>query len=183
MWYWSVAILFWQLSIDHFVNVQHTRCGLAKTRLRHPFLPFDSLPYPTLTIWRGVRTLGKSRDNQTKKGLPYSMSMGLCPTRDSRKWEPRYNTRKTKTSCDHDERCRWCGTAQESVAQVFSGCSALAQTKYLYRHNAAHKILYFELLRNHKLMESGPRYSPTQPKPMYENNHVTAFWDVPVYAD
>ena len=33
-------------------------------------------------------------------------------------------------------------------------------------------------------MESGPpRYSPTQPKSMYENNHVTAFWDVPVYAD
>lgn len=23
----------------------------------------------------------------------------------------------------------------------------------------------------------------TQSKPMYENNHLTAFWDVPVYAD
>ena len=184
IWYWSVAILFWQLSIDHIVNVQYKRCGFAKTRLRHPSLPFDSLPYPTLTICRRVRTLGKSRDNQTKKGWPYSMSMGLCPTRASSEWEPRYNTRKTKTSSDHDERCRLCGKAQESVAQVLWGSSALAQTKYLYRHNAAHKILYFELLRNHKLMESDPLcYSPTQPKPMYENNHVTAFWDVPVYAD
>ena len=26
---------------------QYKRCGLAKTRLRHPSLPFDSLPYPT----------------------------------------------------------------------------------------------------------------------------------------
>ena len=112
------------------------------------------------------------------------MSMGLCPTRASREWEPRYNTRKTKTSCDHDERCRLFGKAQKSVAHVLSGCSALAQTKYLYRHNAAHKNLYFELLRNHKLMGSSPPcYSPTQPKSMYGNNHVTAFWDVPVYAD
>ena len=67
MWYWSVAILFWQLSIDHFVNVQYTRCGLAKTRLRHPSLPFDSLPYPTLTICRRVRTYVRSVNHVTTK--------------------------------------------------------------------------------------------------------------------
>ena len=47
MGYWSVAILLGQLSIDHIV---------AKTRLRHPSLPFDSLPYPTRAIRRRVRT-------------------------------------------------------------------------------------------------------------------------------
>ena len=56
MRYWSVAILFWQLSIDHIVSVIYKRWGLAKTRLRHPSLPFDSLPYPTRTICRRVRT-------------------------------------------------------------------------------------------------------------------------------
>ena len=69
------------------------------TRLRHTSLPFDSLPYRTRTICRRVRTyvrtyvrtLGQSRDNQTKRGLPYSMSMGLCPKRASRAREPRYN--------------------------------------------------------------------------------------------
>ena len=86
MWYWSVAILFWQLSIDHFENVQYTRCGLAKTRLRHSSLLFVSLPYPTLTICWRVRTLGQSRDNQTKRDWPYSMSVGLYPTRV---WDPR----------------------------------------------------------------------------------------------
>ena len=50
MGYWSVAILFLQLSIDHIVNVQCKRCGFTKTRLRHPSLPFDSIPYPTRTI-------------------------------------------------------------------------------------------------------------------------------------
>ena len=79
MGHWSVAILFWQLSMDHIVNVQCKRCGLAKIRLRYRSLPFDSLPYSTRTIRRHVRTLGQSRDNQTKRGWPYSMSMGLCP--------------------------------------------------------------------------------------------------------
>ena len=60
MGYWSVAIVFWQLSIDHIVNVLYKRCGLAKTRLRHPSLPFDSLPYPTHTIRRRVRTYARS---------------------------------------------------------------------------------------------------------------------------
>ena len=78
MGYWSVAILFWQRSIDHIVNVQCKRCGLAKTRLRHPSVPFDGLLYPTRTILRRVPTLGQSRDNQTKRGWPYSMNMGLA---------------------------------------------------------------------------------------------------------
>ena len=68
MLYWSVAILFWQLSV-----VQYTRCGLAKTRLKHPSLPFDSLPYLP----------------QMKRGWSYSMSMA------SRAWEPRYNIQIT----------------------------------------------------------------------------------------
>ena len=67
MGYWSVAILFWQLSIDHIVNVQCKRCGLGKTRLRHPSLPFDSLPYPTRTICRRVRTYVRSVNHVTTK--------------------------------------------------------------------------------------------------------------------
>ena len=67
MWYWSVTILFWQLSIDHIVNVQYNRCGFDKTRLRHPSLPFDSLPFTTRTICRRVRTLGQSVTTKRKE--------------------------------------------------------------------------------------------------------------------
>ena len=48
---------------------------------------FESLPYSTRTICRRVRTLGQSRDNQTKRGWPYSMSM-----------EPRYKKHTWKDS-------------------------------------------------------------------------------------
>ena len=66
------------------MNVQCKRCGFTKTRLRHPSLPFDSLPYPTRTICRRartyVRTYARSITWQpNKRGWPYSMSMGLWP--------------------------------------------------------------------------------------------------------
>ena len=67
MWYWSVAILFWQLSIDHIVNGQCKRCGFARTRLRHPSLPFDILPYSTRTICRRVRTYVRLVSHVTTK--------------------------------------------------------------------------------------------------------------------
>ena len=98
MGYWSVAILFWQLSIDHSVNV--LKSYIKDVDLpRHawdtpPFLLIGSPTPPVQSVDAYVRTyvltLGQSRDNQTKRGWPYSMSMGLCPTRASRAREPRY---------------------------------------------------------------------------------------------
>ena len=52
-----------------------------------------------------------------------------------------YASRKTKGHTDGDENRRLCRKAQESVAHVMSGCSALVQILYLTRHNAAFKIL------------------------------------------
>ena len=66
-WDRSVAILFWQLSIDHILNVKYKRCGFAKTHLRHPLASFDSVPYPTRTICRRVRTYVCSVNNVTTK--------------------------------------------------------------------------------------------------------------------
>ena len=54
-----------------------------------------------------------------------------------------YYNRKTKSQVT-DEKCRLCGDSLENVQHILSGCSALAQTKYLQRHNNAFKILFFE---------------------------------------
>ena len=72
-----------------------------------------------------------------------------------------------------------CGKVAESVAHALAGCSSLAQTKYLYRHNAALKILFFELLREHGLIEEvPPRYSPVMPKPAYQNTTSEASFGI-----
>ena len=63
-------------------------------------------------------------------------------------------------------------------------CSALAQSKYLERHNAALKVLFFEMTRDLRLIDSVPPwYSCAVPKPVYESSEALAFWDVPVYVE
>jgi hypothetical protein len=52
-----------------------------------------------------------------------------------------YSARKTHTSPDDDIMCRLCGKVAESMAHVLAGCSALAQNKYMVRHNAALQLL------------------------------------------
>lgn len=95
-----------------------------------------------------------------------------------------YHQKKTRLNTSSDVQCRLCGKTPESLPHILAGCSALAQTKYLARHNAALKVLFFEMLRDRELISSVPPwYSPAKPKPVYENERATAFWDIPLYAE
>ena len=79
-----------------------------------------------------------------------------------------YTTQKTKTT-QGDVSCRLCGKEAETLPHILSGCSTLAQSKYLDRNNAALKILFFEKCKDLKLVEGVPPwYSPVKPKPVYE---------------
>ena len=63
-------------------------------------------------------------------------------------------------------------------------CGALAQSKYMTRHNAVLKVIFYELLKDLDQMTSiPPWYSQNIPKPLYENEKGKAFWDVPLYAE
>ena len=77
-----------------------------------------------------------------------------------------------------------CSKAPESLPHVLAGCPAFAQNKYLSRHNAALKVLFFKKLRDLELIDAiPPWYSSVDPKPVYECQEAKAFWDVPVYAE
>ena len=96
---------------------------------------------------------------------------------------PRFTTREKKSQVT-DEKWRLCGDSLGNVQHILSGCSALAQSKYLQRHNNAFKILFFEVLRSLDVITKvEPWLSQVTPKPLYENEHATAFWDVPLLAD
>ena len=70
------------------------------------------------------------------------------------------------------------------MQHILSGGSALAQTKYLQRHNNAFKVLFFEVLRSLDLITKVEQwFSQVTPTPLCENEHATAFWDVPLFAD
>ena len=94
-----------------------------------------------------------------------------------------YYNRKTKSQVT-DEQCHLCGDSLENVQHILSGCSALAQTKYLQRHNSAFKISFFEVLRSLDVIAKVELwFSQVTPKPLYENERTTAFWDVPLFAE
>ena len=78
-----------------------------------------------------------------------------------------------------------CGKGQESVAHVLAGRSAIAQTKYLERHNSVLRILFFEILTKYNLLprEEYTWYKRISPKPVYENEELKALWDVPLFAE
>ena len=95
-----------------------------------------------------------------------------------------YSAYKTGTFDQNNIMCRMCGKAPECIAHVLVGCPSLAQTKYMERHNAALKVLFFEILRDLDLNETvSPWFSRIEPKPLYESTQAQAFWDVPVYAE
>ena len=63
---------------------------------------------------------------------------------------------------------------------MLAGCLALAQSKYLARHNTA----LFEMLRDLQLCEGvPPGYSPIAPKPLYESPDAQVFWGIPMFAE
>ena len=93
--------------------------------------------------------------------------------------------KKIKTTNHQDYTCCMCGKGQESVAHVLAGCSAIAQTKYLERHNSVLRILFFEILSKYNLLprEEYVWYKRISPKPVYENEELKALLDVPLFAE
>ena len=94
-----------------------------------------------------------------------------------------YACQKTHTDTTGEVVCGLCDKAPESIAHVLAGCTVLAQNKYVTRHNAAPKILFFEILQDLGLVNSVPPwYSPLKPKPV-RGEQCKAFWDVPLFAE
>ena len=101
----------------------------------------------------------------------------LLPTRQ-------YATHKSQASPTVDPTCRLCGTAPEIMAHELSACPALAQAKYLARHDAVLKVRFFDIIENLGLIVASPLwYSPTKPQPVYEGGHAQAYRNVPVYGE
>ena len=80
--------------------------------------------------------------------------------------------------------CRLRSTMPESMAHILPACPALAQTKYVARHDTVLKVLFFEILFDLGLIDTVPPwYSPIKLQPVYETAEVQAYWDFPVHGE
>ena len=65
-----------------------------------------------------------------------------------------YTIHTTRVSDSSDSASRLCGTAPDGMARILSACPALAQTKYLARHDAILKVLFFGIICDSGLIDT-----------------------------
>ena len=146
--------------LEEEVGNQRWQGSLVTTRLQDEKLS-DSGCFWWLTEWKSCPT-------HTIASM-FELYEQLLPTR-------LYACQKTHTSLESEAWCRLCGKTPESVAHILSGCGALAQSKYLSRHDSALKVLFYEMLHDGGLIdEVPPWYSPAKPKPVYESDDVQTY--------
>ena len=126
--------------LEYEVRNQRWQGRLVTTRLEDESLSADGC-FWWLTEW-------KNCPSHTIAGL-VELFEQLLPMRV-------YTSQKTHTSTEGEVVCRLCGKAPEIVAHILSGCSALAQSRYLSRHDAALKVSFYELLYDEGLIDEIP---------------------------
>ena len=98
--------------------------------------------------------------------------------------EQALNTRSVTHKMYHtvqDPRCRLCKQHAEIVAQITSGCSRLAGTKYIERHNCVVSIVYRAICAGYNLEHSKNWW--VEPDKVVRNNHANILWDFSIQTD
>ena len=84
---------------------------------------------------------------------------------------------KLTRSPNINDKCRLCGKTQETIQHISSGCSYLAPTQYLERHNNVAKIIYLKIAEKCKLIQGREFYFKYNPPPLKENEDYKLYWD------
>ena len=81
-----------------------------------------------------------------------------------------------------DPQCRICGKHEESIDHIISGCSELAKTEYIQRHNKAAAYLHWKICREYKI-KTADKWYEHQPGTVTGNDEITILWDMPIQTD
>lgn len=76
-----------------------------------------------------------------------------------------------------------CNSTTESIQHLISGCSVLAQTEYLRRHNLTAGIIHQQLGKISGLLVNQEPYYKYIPYPVLENTDYRLYWDTTIITD
>ena len=79
-------------------------------------------------------------------------------------------------------KCRLCGTKEETVMHLGSGCPKLAQKQYKIRLDNVARRVHWELCKKHGLESSDSWYEHTY-SDVVENDEVRLYWDLTIQTD
>ena len=82
-----------------------------------------------------------------------------------------------------DDKCRLCHQVSETIAHITSGCTNLANTEYLFRHNQVCKIIHQLLAHKYKFIDSLVPYYKYEPQTVLESRSTRLYWDRPIVTD
>jgi len=95
------------------------------------------------------------------------------------------NTKAHKTyimKVSKDPKCRMCKAADETVSHILTGCSQLAGTQYLARHNEVARILHRDMCVAYEIPVER-KYWRHQPESVTENDTIKLLWDFEIQTD
>ena len=84
----------------------------------------------------------------------------------------------------NDDVCRACKQQKETIHHIISGCSTLAPTKYLQRHDNLCKYIHILLLEKYGIpTQNANKWYTYEPEPVTENEAVKILWNFPIQTD
>ena len=81
-----------------------------------------------------------------------------------------------------NSKCRLCSDRGETVNQIISKCSKLAQKEYKASHGLVGKVIHWEICKKFKLDHANKWYMHNQ-APVIENDTHTLLWDFDIQTD
>ncbi|XP_044760152.1 uncharacterized protein LOC123317613 [Coccinella septempunctata] len=136
---------------------------------------FASLHQPEVDIMRSNTYLTQGYLFPQTEGTLLAIQDQVVPTRVYTKHIMKQDVETTK--------CRLCNTAEESVQHLSSGCSSIANTKYLARHNNMGKVVHQLLCLENQLLDHFTPHHIYVPQALTENEHTKIYWDLTVITD
>ncbi|XP_045477915.1 uncharacterized protein LOC123683061 [Harmonia axyridis] len=156
-------------------NVYLKEESRIKTFFLQSNLPVHHLQQPEVDLPSTNTYLTQGYLYPQTEGTLMAIQDQVVPTRAYAKYIMKQNIENTK--------CRLCNNVEETVQHLSSGCSTIANTKYLSRHNNMGKVVHqFMCLREQLLQEFVPHhiYEPTTVR---EGNEIKIYWDLTVQTD
>lgn len=80
-------------------------------------------------------------------------------------------------------KCRLCNTSEETIQHLSSGCTTIAATRYLERHNNMGKVVHQLICLQRGLLNHFTAHHKYVPQPVLQNNTVKIYWYFTVVTD
>ena len=81
-----------------------------------------------------------------------------------------------------DPKCRFCDKSVETIDHLVSGCSVLAPSEYVQRHDRVGQYLHWGICREYQI-DVHQHWYEHKPLPVVNSEDVTILWDFPINTD